>query len=281
VVTETLVRRLGRSLLSILIGVFVAGCASVPKDYPRTPSSAFPDPAATAIGRYFLQAARRQPGESGFALLREGREAFTARIALTDLAEKSLDLQYDIWEQDATGHILAERLVRAADRGVRVLTNSLASNDVLAAHAGYAKYRKALIEGGVELYELRPYPGPVEKEILLGSSKAALHTKAIVFDRKDVFIGSFNLDPRSSVINTEAGLFVESPELAARVINYLDEGVAAQNAYRVLLDADGRLAWVIEAEGQTRRYYAKDPQSAAGQRATAGLIGILPVEGQL
>jgi putative cardiolipin synthase len=91
---------------------------------------------------------------------------------------------------------------------VRVLTNSLAANDVLAAHAGYLEYRKTLFEAGVEVYELRPYPRSVDKKIASGQSKVVLHTKVIVFDREDVFSCSFNLDPRSSAINTEAGIYV-------------------------------------------------------------------------
>ncbi len=163
---------------------------------------------------------------------------------------------------------------------VRVLTNSLSSNDVLAAHAGYSKYRKDLIRAGVELYELRPFPGPVDKKIISADSKAALHTKAIVFDREAVFIGSFNLDPRSANINTEAGIYVESPELARQVIDYMKEGVAPENAFRVLLDDDGDLRWVIEKDG-FRLDYDKDPNSRWYQRWTAGVIQVLPVEKQL
>jgi putative cardiolipin synthase len=82
-----------------------------------------------------------------------------------------------------------------------------------------------LIENGVELYEYRP-DSPVSKtRAYRGESKSALHTKAIVFDRESVFIGSFNLDPRSGSINTETGIYVESPELA--------EGVQPGNSYRV------------------------------------------------
>lgn len=168
------------------------------------------------------------------------------------------------------------------ERGVkvRILTNSLAANDVLAAHAGYSKYRKPLLEAGVELYELRPYPGPVEKKVVAAQSKAGLHTKAIVFDRKDVFIGSFNLDPRSAAINTEAGIYVESPELARQVIDYMREGVAPENAFRVILDDDGDLRWVIEKDG-VRLDYETDPNSKWYQRWLAGFIRILPVEQQL
>jgi putative cardiolipin synthase len=167
-------------------------------------------------------------------------------------------------------------------RGVRVraLTNSLAANDVLAAHAGYAKYRRPLIEAGVELYELRPFPGPVDKKIISAEAKSGLHTKAIVFDRKDVFIGSFNLDPRSASINTEAGLYVESPELASQVMAYMTDGVSAHNAYRVLMSGSGSLHWRVEAEG-TRRDYGKDPESRWFQRWLAAMIAVLPVEHQL
>ena len=151
---------------------------------------------------------------------------------------------------------------------------------MLAAHAGYAKSREELIAGGVELYELRPYPGPVSKDVISGRSKAALHTKSIVFDRRDVFIGSFNLDPRSGDINTEAGLYVESPELAAQVIAYMDEGVHPHTSYRVLLDEGGKLYWVTEVDGKQQRF-DKDPESTATQRSAAGFIGVLPVIDQL
>jgi putative cardiolipin synthase len=163
---------------------------------------------------------------------------------------------------------------------VRVLTNSLVANDVLAAHAGYSKYRRPLLESGTELYELRPYPGPVDQKIVSTKSKAGLHTKAIVFDRKDVFIGSFNLDPRSSMINTEAGLYVESPALARQVIDYMDEGVSPHNAFRVLLGDNEALHWVIEVAG-AHVEYDKDPNSSWYQRWLAGVIRSLPIEDQL
>ena len=170
---------------------------------------------------------------------------------------------------------LKERGVR-----VRVLTNSLASNDVVAAHAGHAKRREELIANGMELYELRPDAGAIKQRVLSGKSQAALHTKAIVFDRESVFIGSFNLDPRSGTINTEAGLYVESPELAGQVAAYMHEGVQPQNSYRVLLDEDGELVWVTEVDGQEARYH-NEPETSFGQRFMSGFIMLLPVESQL
>ena len=180
------------------------------------------------------------------------------------------------------GAALAEQL-RSKGVRMRVLTNSLASNDVLAAFAGYSKYREKMVAAGVELYELRPDAGPIRQRMFFGvrgGARAGLDTKAIVFDRKDVSIGSFNLDARSSFINTEAGLFIESPELAAQVAAYMDEGVRLDNAYRVQLDPAGRLYWVTEDAGKEIRYDV-DPLSTPLQRLEAGWIRMLPIDDQL
>ena len=500
----------------LLISVSPTICAALPEDYPRTHSTAFRDYSSTSVGKFFEEAAVQHPGESGFVIIRHGRRAFTARVALTELAEKSLDVQYYIWEADATGRILADRLVRAADRGVRVrvlvddinlsgrdetvasidahpnieirvfnpfanrgwraldflidlnrinhrmhnklmvmdnavaivggrnigdhyfgvatdanfrdldiaaagpvvrdiskafdhfwegdwavpisalverlhteadlkvfleaprkrtaeedypypldqdvddlkselasirdqliwapgrivwddpadirkgirqgamiqgfyrqmetlkrelliesayfvtqdraiedmkkltergvrvrvLTNSLASNDVVAAHAGHAKRRKQLIANGMELYELRPDAGAIKRQVFSGDSKASLHTKAAVFDREAVFIGSFNLDPRSANINTEAGLYIESPELAQQVIACMNEGVEPENSYRVRLDTDEDLIWITEIDGKEVRY-DNEPETSFWQRFMSRCIEMLPVEHQM
>ena len=140
----------------------------------------------------------------------------------------------------ATVKALNERNVR-----VRVLTNSLASNDMLPAHSGYAKTRRRLLENGMELYELRPDTDAFRPgwSLRSGQSQAALHTKAMVFDGEAVFIGSFNLDPRSAVINTEAGFYIESAALADRLTDYMATGVVPANSYRVRLDAQGGSVW--------------------------------------
>ena len=104
----------------LMLILLATGCSSLPGDYPRTESTAFQDYKSTVSGQRYAALEAQHPGESGFAIIRFGRNAFSTRIAMTDLAEKTLDLQYYIWESDKTGRILAERLVRAADRGVRV-----------------------------------------------------------------------------------------------------------------------------------------------------------------
>jgi putative cardiolipin synthase len=107
---------------------------------------------------------------------------------------------------------------------VRVLTNSLASNDVAAAHAGYEKYRKKLLEAGVEIHELRPDAGQVRKEWSVTGVARSPHCtpKALVVDRRSTFVGSFNLDPRSAKHQHRGRIAGRQPELAQQVASYLD-----------------------------------------------------------
>jgi putative cardiolipin synthase len=511
-------RGLPRTALIWLAEVLTGRATDPRPDYPRTPSTAFEDPASTRLGQFFGPAADQHPGLSGFGLLSQGREAFIARLALTDLAERSLDMQYYVWDGDTTGRIIVEHVMRAADRGVRVrllvddpfykdsdsvkagldahpnveirlfnpltnrrwsildfifdfgrvnrrmhnklmvadnaaaivggrnigdiyygvntvanyrdldvlaagpvvrdlsgvfdrywnspstvpiativdrahdaadldairnrlreaiaaadypypidreldqlaaqgaelrdnlvwahgrivaddpesiapgkesddviefirgrvaqlkeellvespyfvlpvraqatvkalqernvrvrvLTNSLASNDMLPAHSGYAKTRRRLLENGMELYELRPDTDAFRPgwSILSERSRAALHAKAMAFDGEAVFIGSFNLDPRSAVINTEAGLYIESPELAKRLTAYMAAGVVPANSYRVFLDPKGDIVWETERNGQRVRY-RDEPETGFRRRFVADLWKLLPIDSQL
>ena len=511
-------RELPRTVL-IWIAQVLTGCAARRQpDYTRTVSTAFEDPASTRLGQFFGPAADEHPGLSGFSLLSHGREAFIVRLALADLAERSLDMQYYMWDGDTTGRIIVDRVMKAADRGVRVrllvddpyykasdsvkaaldahpnveirlfnpltnrswsildfivdfgrvnrrmhnklmvadnaaaivggrnigdiyfgvntianyrdldvlavgpvvrdlsgvfdrywnspstvpiaaivdraygaaelddilirlreaiaaadypypidqdleelaaqgaelrvnlvwahgrviaddpetiasgkesddvvafirarvaqlkeellvespyfvlpagaqatvkalhernvrvrvLTNSLGSNDMLPAHSGYAKTRRRLLESGMELYELRPDTDAFRPgwSLLSGRSPAALHTKAMTFDREAVFIGSFNLDPRSAVINTEAGLYIESPELAERLTAYMATGVVPANSYRVLLDQNGEILWETMKGGQ-RVTYRDEPETGFRRRFLANLWKLLPIDSQL
>ena len=102
--------------MALLLG---ACSAAVNWDYPRMPSNAFAHPETTTVGALFREASEKHPGLSGFSLVQHGENAFLARLAMADLAEKTLDAQYYIWDSDTTGRILASRLMRAADRGVR------------------------------------------------------------------------------------------------------------------------------------------------------------------
>jgi putative cardiolipin synthase len=182
-----------------------------------------------------------------------------------------------------------ERTRLNTERGIaqRLLTNSLATNDVAAAHAGYAKYRRDLIRNGLELYELRPDASSVRNNwsLLAGRSKASLHTKASVTDKELVIIGSFNVDPRSIALNTEVVILVESRELAAQVLEYMDMGVQPENSYRVILETDEatgaeHLVWITEIDGEEVRYYS-EPEVGLWRRFSAWFMGLLPIEKHL
>ena len=498
---------------------FLNACAAtVNWNYERVPSNAFAHPETTTVGALFQEAADKHPGLSGFGIIRQGGPAFMARVAMADLAEKTLDGQYYIWDGDTTGLILADRLLRAADRGVRVrlliddhyitetrdltiaaldahpnieirffnpishrrwrmmsflaefgrvnhrmhnklfvmdnavgivggrniadiyfgvrtdhnyrdldaltagpivnelsgsfdlfwnsewaipvaavvkerataqdlrdlrtrleaqlaatgypypidervadlrarlaqirdnliwapggvfvehpsrvattadtgviaealrqraraverelliespyfvlgdrtiegirqlkargvkvrvLTNSAASNDVIAAHAGYVNTRKQLLQAGLELYELRPDTN-MERDwsLFAGKSRAALHAKSLVFDRKAVFIGSFNLDPRSTALNTEIGVMIDSPEIASQVGELMDEGVSPGSAFHVTLDEKDNLVWTAE-KNEAKVEYNKDPETSFWHRFLIGVVGLLPIKDQL
>jgi putative cardiolipin synthase len=174
---------------------------------------------------------------------------------------------------------------------VRILTNSLASTDVGVVHAGYAKYRKPLLHGGVEIYELKPDTDVAKKGKLAklrGSSGASLHAKTFVYDQEALFVGSANLDPRSGKLNTELGILFQSEPLAKGLTDWFDAN-KARIAYRVSLDqrqceegqaCEGRLRWTDE-EGGREVVYLKDPKTGALMRFFVSLVSLLPVEGQL
>jgi cardiolipin synthase C len=160
------------------------------------------------------------------------------------------------------------------DRGVRVIlvTNSLASNNHTAVHAGYAKYRKRIIEAGVELHEVRVNAANGR------ASTLTLHTKGMIIDRETVFIGSLNLDPRSIAINSEMGMFISNPELGESMATQALDQISAI-AYRVELDDRRRLRWRAIIDGNEVIEWA-EPGATLMHRFRAFLLRVVP-ENQL
>ena len=149
-------------------------------------------------------------------------------------------------------------LTRRADAGIAVylLTNSLEATDVPAVHGAYAPYRTSLLKHGVKLFELRRQPDEESSYSFSGSSESSLHSKALVIDRRKVFIGSFNFDPRSVLWNTEVGVLVDSAELAGEVRRLILQGMQPSISYEVQLqERAGRqhLVWIAEDAGRVRR----------------------------
>jgi putative cardiolipin synthase len=179
-------------------------------------------------------------------------------------------------------------LCEHARRGVsvKILTNSLASNDVAAVHAGYSNYRVALLRCGVQLYELNEHLRGAERRAftwLPTVKKSSLHAKTMIFDRKKMFVGSFNFDPRSLYLNTEIGLVFEQPEIAGPAAVKFGENIE-RFAFRVelLTDARGResLRWHGTEEGKPVTY-DDEPYAGNGTKAAVWLLRRLPIEGML
>ncbi len=208
-------------------------------------------------------------------------------------------------------------LRRLRERGVRVmvLTNSLAATDVAAVHSGYARYRRDLLRLGVELYEIkataaRPDGAPpadaasaayatsrasdAERSAtggehrsafgVGGSSRASLHAKTFIFDRRVVFVGSLNLDPRSTDLNTEIGVLIDSRELAADLIAGSDAHID-EVTYRLELAPPGASAstsieWVAYEDGREVRFDA-EPDAGLLKRLGVWFLSLLPIESQL
>ncbi|HEX7811675.1 MAG TPA: phospholipase D family protein [Burkholderiales bacterium] len=184
--------------------------------------------------------------------------------------------------------------MRARGVHVVILTNSLAATDVSAVHAGYSRYRRALLESGVELYEVKATARrPGEEKTrggsgpgLGGSSRASLHAKVFLFDRKVLFVGSLNLDPRSASLNTEIGLVFETPELAAQGAADLMAGIAGAT-YRLALvppeaaaNTARRIEWIEQDNGQEVRHHT-EPQAGIWRRIGVWFLSWLPIESQL
>ncbi len=162
------------------------------------------------------------------------------------------------------------------DQGTRVvmLTNSLASTNHIAVHSGYAKYRKPLLEAGVELYEARADVIVQAADRPGAPDNKTLHTKLIIIDRQQVFAGSLNLDPRSIDLNSEMGVNILSEDLGIELADEFFESLD-ETAYRVTLDERGRLQWEGTINGE-KAVMTSEPDSGRWRRFKAWFFRIVP-----
>jgi putative cardiolipin synthase len=183
-----------------------------------------------------------------------------------------------------------ELLLNARSRGatVSVLTNSLETNPQVAAHSGYAKVRIHLLQSGVSIHEVRAkldsVSGSGESRRIAGYGTYALHGKIYVFDRRRVFLGSWNYDQRSLRINTEIGVLIDSPPIAGEVLHRFAEMVSPKAAYQVVIDPDARtsprLLWKTEID-QQQQLLTAEPSRGWWQRVKARMLGLLPLQPEL
>jgi putative cardiolipin synthase len=182
-------------------------------------------------------------------------------------ARKSVTIQSPyLIPDDSTLSLFRELHARGVD--IRISTNSLANNDNLQAISGYRKRRKAILAAGVKVFEFKPDPG-IEKTLreryakdgLPGTARPifVIHAKTLVVDGGRVFIGTFNLDPRSMNLNTESGIYLEDGRIALEVEKAIETDMAAENSW--------------EASKETG-----DSHAPFWRRVKAWLWGLLPIE---
>ncbi|TCV98225.1 phospholipase D family protein [Biostraticola tofi] len=174
-----------------------------------------------------------------------------------------------------------EQLIALAEKGVdiAILTNSLKANDVAIVHAGYAKWRRRLLQHGIKLYELKRDTSdgrqPRDRG-LTGKSGSSLHAKTFSVDCREVFVGSFNFDPRSAMLNTEMG-FVIASESLSDTIHQIFIGTLNEKAYQVCLDEKGKMYWREYAEGR-ERIHQSEPGTLIYERLFIRALYHLPIE---
>ena len=192
--------------------------------------------------------------------------------------QSSLDLVSPYFVPAAAG---TKAFAALAARGVkvRILMNSLEATDIDAVHSGYAKRRRSLLEAGIRLYEMQlvPETGAADRRAgPFGSSASSLHAKTFAVDRRRLFVGSFNFDPRSANLNTELGFVIESTALTARLTGLFDDTVP-DIAYEVHLAPTGDVYWTARRGNGTVRYDT-EPGTTFLQRAAVRVLSWLPIE---
>lgn len=175
---------------------------------------------------------------------------------------------------------LADAMRSAIERGVKVtiLTNSIGSNNHLAAHSAYRNHIRGLVSSGVTLHEMRTEAEDRSLYIAdpVQDKKLALHAKYLIIDDDEVFIGSANLDPRSLRINTEMGLLVRDRALNRAIREMTEPDLRSENAWRLELNAENQLIWIGD-----NVILNAEPASSFMQRIEDWFFAHLPIENEL
>jgi len=211
--------------------------------------------------------------------------AETAASITTALRESIIDVEQELLiitpylvlrDEDVEGF----KELRNRGIEIKVLTNSLASNNHTVSHSGYKPVRKPLLEMGVKIFEVRADAAlPGDEGIDRDAAKTTLHAKAFIVDRRRLFIGSFNWNQRSKNVDTEMGVIIESPELATAFAERLDV-LTFERIYQVFLSDKGKVRWKGMQDGQ-EIILSKEPQTSWWQRFSAGFLSVLPIKSQL
>ena len=173
-------------------------------------------------------------------------------------------------------------LVELAKAGIdiKILTNSFDATDVTAVHSGYSQWRPSLLRAGVKIYELKSTASEEKRENKLwkarSQSSTSLHAKTFAVDDYQVFIGSYNVDPRSANINTEMGVIINDEELAKQLHSALSDDLLSQ-AYEVQLLENGNLQWLTEEDGK-KVIYDSEPRVDISDHVWLAIMSWLPID---
>lgn len=178
-----------------------------------------------------------------------------------------------------------DKALHAARRrhvAVTIHTNSLASTNWVIVQHGYLQERRKLLHWGVTLFEMKDRPAACCPTRALGvmPRKVILHPKTTVFDRRYVLVGSFNLDHRSVLHNSEVGVLIDSPELAARILTVIERDVQPENSWRLTMGPSNKLVWLDESQTPPRRYL-DDPNTGFFEQFIAWFGYFLPIDSLL
>jgi putative cardiolipin synthase len=230
--------------------------------------------------------------EKGLAIQKEGTVYLTALMQpYKDNVKKSFEVISPYFVPGKQGVKFLVGLVKKGVK-VRVITNSLSSTDGVMAQSGYARHRVELLKGGVEIYEVKNDVKTKDEKKLKKSrnSNSSLHAKIYIFDRKEVFVGSFNFDQRSKLLNSELGVVYQIPEMADLIAQKSFDEETKEFTYRVKLaieiDDQGithqtdDVIWIENKNGQVIQYDT-DPNTHFWRRWNETFFSILPIESQL
>jgi phosphatidylserine/phosphatidylglycerophosphate/cardiolipin synthase-like enzyme len=275
----------------LIVSLFIAtGCTTLKYSPSSTPEVHSLPPANSGVLREVSwKFAQTHPAQdSGLMLLTPNDDAFRWRLALIDHATTSIDAQYFIWQDDETGILLFDRLLKAADRGVRVrlLVDDLvfaAKDREIAAFCRHPNFDikifnpgmvrdSTLGKLGVFLLYFKEMNRRMHNKLLAVDNRL----KAMVSDRERCFIGSLNIDPRALDLNTENGLYIESAGLCGQLADQFENLMSAENAWHVYLNADNQLRW--QSSSGT---VSTQPARSFWQRIADFFWRLMPIESQI
>lgn len=192
------------------------------------------------------------PGKNNKSFTLGGGSRITSALESTiKSAKQSITIQTPYLVMSTEAWELLHDSVR---RGVsvRIVTNSLSSTDNLAAYSGYARQRNRLLKSGIEIFEFKP-DAKIRMDIINRyndiKDKApifAIHAKSMVIDGEKAFIGSFNFDPRSENLNTEAGIFIEDNILAKELETAIEIDMLPENSWNVMVDGHSHNSSILK-----------------------------------